>query len=159
MKPSVILNYVLSTAVVVLLFYIRTSADSTETPPPEPSAPGCNYAATTGFSAARTISRPEALATTKEYKKVASISGDNIFGGVISKAVLDSLFCSGNFNGLAYSFAKDPNGGILPKVSTFIVVSGVTIQYNQNGDPEITSQSTNNYLANTWCPPNCVNFN
>jgi hypothetical protein len=159
MKRSIILNYLLFTTIIVLLFYIRTTAVSNEIPPPDPGVQGCNYSETTGFADARTISRAEGSSTTKEYIKVATARGDNIFGGVISKTVLDSLFCTGNFNGLAYSFAIDQNGTVLPKNSTFIIVSGVTIQYNQNGMPEITAQSMNNYLPNTWCPPNCANFN
>ena len=154
-KPSV-LNLLLSTTIICLVFYIRTTADSNPEPLPQPEPQSqCNFSKSTGFSPANSISRSETGALAENYGNFAAGRNDNITGGIISKAALDSLFCTGNFNALSYRLMMDPSGRTGPANSVFIVIAGVNVAYANNGQVTITSQSASSYRPNLWCPPTC----
>lgn len=160
MKKQTILNYILATFIVVLLFYIRTSADYPEKQPmSDPILLGgtCNYSNVGGFAAAKAVERATARTQATAFQEFAAGRGMTILGGVISKAALDSLFCGGVYNGLAYQLAMDPSGKHGPANSIFVIVGGVKAE-DVNGTMTIKSQSSNFYTNNLWCPPSCMSF-
>ncbi len=158
MKKQTILNGILIAVIGVLLFYIRISADSHQTelliPVPSPGpASGCAFDQIGGFAQAVPVQRTTAGAYAAAYQTFAERNSSTTLGGVISKAALDSLFCGGNYNGLAYRLAMDPSGKFGPANAVFIVIGGVNVQNNS-----IVSQSGNYYTTNLWCPPSCMTF-
>jgi hypothetical protein len=161
MKKQTLLNVVLSTTVVILLFYIRTSADKPLEYPTlnlqMPGIPECNFSTVRGYSDARAVDKVSAKAAAGEFASFAARQGQSVTGGVISKAVLDSLFCTGNFNGLAYQLAMDPSGKIAPANTIFLILGGVNAT-EENGGFRINSQGSTFYSPNTWCPPGCLSM-
>ena len=160
MKKQALLNYVLATIIVVLLFYIRTSAEFTESNPLELSLPGstdCNYSAIGGFTPGKPIDAATARTQTAAFQEFASRQNMSIVGGVISKAAIDSLLCGGTYNGIAYQFAMDPTGKTGPANAISIVLGAVKVQ-DVDRTPTITSQGTSYYSNNLWCPPSCMVF-
>lgn len=159
MKKQTLVNLVLSTTIVILLFYIRTSADKPlEYPTLDlqmPGAPDCRFNSINGYTEARVVDRGLARTATSEFAAFALRQGQTVTGGVISKAVIDSLFCTGNFNGLAYQLAMDPSGKIAPSNAIFLIVGGVNAEEG-NDSFRINSQSDLLYAPNTWCPPGCL---
>ncbi|HEX5002219.1 MAG TPA: hypothetical protein VFW78_06965 [Bacteroidia bacterium] len=160
MKIQSFLNILLAAIIVVMGLQMRSTADNKEIDLAslEPSAQPCNYTSINGFAEPEFISRESASATANAYVQMANSRSDDIYGGVLSKSVLDSLMCGGNFNGIAYRLATDPTGRILKTGSVFIIVGGVKIENDKNGNPVIVSASSNNYSPNLWCPTNCLNF-
>ena len=160
-KPSFV-NVLLTTTIVVLLFYIRTSADE-PTPsqrldlsPPTPQA-ACDYSRISGFAPAQSMAKGEVQELYNAYTGGATSRGETVYGGIISKAALDSIFCSGNFNALSYRLVKDVNGRKTQNGNNiFIVISGTNVDM-RSGSPVISGSSAY-FLPNLWCPPNCASF-
>jgi hypothetical protein len=161
MKAQTIINLVLTTVIIILLFYIRSSADQPYEYPTlrldSPLVPDCRFNSIDGYAEARNIDRGSAKTATGEFASFASRQGQTVTGGIISKAVIDSLFCSGNFNGLAYQMAMDQSGRVGPANAIFLILGGVNVQ-NVNGEMRINSPSESVYASNTCCPPGCLSL-
>lgn len=161
MKKQTLLNLVLSTTIVILLFYIRTSADKPlEYPSFDMQFPGvteCRFNAIGGYADSRVIGKTQAGNAATEFATFAARQGQTITGGILSKAVIDSIFCTGNFNGLAYQLGMDATGSVAPANNIFLIVGGVNVT-DGNGGIKINSQSEYLYVPNTWCPPGCLSF-
>lgn len=161
MKKQTLLNYILATVIVVLLFYIRTSADYPADPPLSQLVgvfdATCHYADVTGFAPAIEVPKEDAQTQATEYQTAAASRNDTILGGVISKAALDLLLCGGKYNGLAYRLAMDKSGKHGPKNAVFIIVGGVEVK-EVDKDQKIVAQSSTFYTNNLWCPPSCMSF-
>jgi hypothetical protein len=159
MKKQTLLNIMLTTVIVVLLFYIKSTAGRHENMAIDPALLGgtCRYDQINGFAAGKSVTRAEARTQATAFQTYATNQGNTILGGVISKTALDSLFCSGNYNGLAYKLAMDPTGKNGPANAIFVIVGGVNVA-TVNGKLEIASQSSSFYTNNLWCPPSCLSF-
>ena len=160
MKKQTILNYGFVTCIVVLLFYIRSTADQPLQPNGWYYGQGnqtCRYDQINGFTTSKRVSNADARTQTAEFASFASRQGINIMGGVISKSAIDSLFCGGEYNGLAYQFAIDPTGQDGPTNAIFVIVGGVNVQ-GFDTKPVIISQSEEFFKNNMWCPPGCMSF-
>jgi hypothetical protein len=157
MKSQTLLNFILATVIVVLLFYIRSSAERKEYQPAldlsSPADGNCRYNDIGGFAGAINVSKTTAREQAQAYETFAISQGSQVFGGVISKAALDSLFCNGNFNGLSYKLAMDPTAKHGVSKAVFVIIGGVNVK-----DNVVISQGNSFYTNNLWCPPSCLSF-
>jgi len=156
MKKKTLLQFSMATMAVVFFFYLSSNAVN-QNDPVKPGDSSCRYSEVVGYEGAKEVDKATAAIQARAFAEFAARQGNNIYGGVISKATLDSLFCGGEFNGLAYTLAMDPSGKHGPANAIFVIVGGVNIR-EQNGTPVIVAQSRNFYTNNTWCPPSCLSF-